>query len=171
MGSRASRCGGCLLVLSYSSAVNLSEGDLHSTLPLLVVETAFGDCIEARRGGEVPREATPPRPGTLERTRAHTVHSAGLTERPTAGPGKQTNKWRGREGSQETGGESACASFPRCDAALFPTQNSPSAELAASHSELSECGPKRFKEETLREWARGRRDAADACSCSPTPLR
>ena len=36
-------------MLSYSSAVNLSEGDLHSTLPLLVLETAFGDCSEARR--------------------------------------------------------------------------------------------------------------------------
>ena len=98
----------------------------------------------------MPRESDTPRTRTLERTRAHTVHSAGLTERPTAGPGKQTNKWRGREGSQETGGESACASFPRCDAALFPTQNSPSAELAASHSELSECGQKRFRKETLR---------------------
>ena len=57
VGSRASRCGGCLLVLSYSSAVNLSEGDLHSTLPLLVVETAFG---ESEKGGVVPREATRP---------------------------------------------------------------------------------------------------------------
>ena len=136
-------------MLSYSSAVNLSEGDLHSTLPLLVLETAFGDCSEARRAERCRAKRHPP--ARHVRTDTSTHGTLGRTNGTTYCRSRQTNKQMAREGGfAKDGRRERLRKLPRCDAALFPTRNSPGAEFAASHSELSECGQKRFRVETLR---------------------